>query len=82
MGVASILLAVISLALALYCYGAFSLIGIPVGIIGIVLGAIGRKNQEKRKIATIGMGLAIAATVVSLIMFRRGGMTLIAFLET
>lgn len=64
MGIAALVLGIVSLVWA--CFGGTYLSAI-VGIIGIILGAIGKKNGAKCAVA--GLVLSIIGTVLSLILF-------------
>ncbi|MDO4384884.1 MAG: hypothetical protein Q4E18_02665 [Clostridia bacterium] len=68
MGVASLILGIISLICGIFLAG-FQWVGIIVGIIGIILGALGRKDPQKKGIATGGLVCAIIGTVFSSITF-------------
>ena len=72
MGVASLVLGIIALVLdfALGAFGA-AWVGLLLGVVGIILGALGRKNPEKRGIATAGLVCSIIAVVL-------GGIVLLA----
>lgn len=62
MGVASLVLGIIALVCC-FIPGA-GLVGVIVGILGIILGAMGRKNPESKGIATGGMVCSIVATAI------------------
>ena len=64
MGIAALVLGIVSLVWA--CFGGTYLSAI-VGIIGIILGAIGKKNGAKCAVG--GLVLSIIGTVLSLIFF-------------
>ena len=64
MGIASLVLGIISLVWA--CFGGTYLSAI-VGIIGIILGAVGKKSGAKCAVG--GLVLSIIGTVLSLIFF-------------
>ena len=68
MGVASLVLGIISLVCAIFFAG-FQWVGAIVGIIGIVLGALGRKDPEKKGMATAGMVCSIIGFVLSIILY-------------
>lgn len=69
MGIASLVLGILSLVIGLISAGALGWFGAILAIIGIVLGAIGRKNPEKRGIATGGMICSIVGLVLCLIYY-------------
>lgn len=53
MGIASLVLGIVSLVCGCFLPG-LQWIGSIAGLIGIILGALGRKNSEKKGIATAG----------------------------
>ena len=67
MGVASLVLGIISIVCSFF--GAFSWIGIVLGIAGVIFGAIGRKNIYKQGVATAGLVCSIIGLVLSSILF-------------
>ena len=68
MGVASLVLGIISLVCALFLSG-MGWLGAIVGVIGIVLGALGRKDPEKKGIATAGLVCSIIGFILSIILY-------------
>ena len=68
MGIASLVLGIISLLVALFGSG-FQWLGAITGLIGIILGALGRKNPEKKGLATAGLVCSIIGFVLSIIFF-------------
>ena len=67
-GIAALVLGIISLLLAVFS-GGFAWVGTILGIIGIVLAVKGRKDPEQRSMATAGLVLSIIGTVLSLVVF-------------
>lgn len=68
MGVASLVLGIISLVMAFIIPGAtVKWIGAIMALIGIILGVYGRKDPEKRGIATGGMVCSIVGFVACII---------------
>lgn len=65
MGVASLVLGIIAIVISIFFAG-FNWLGAVLGIVGIVLGALGRKG-EKRGAATAGLVLSIIAFALGLI---------------
>lgn len=66
MGVASLVLGIISIVcsfIGLHPVGAIT------GLIGIVLGAVGRKNPDKKGIATGGLVCSIIGFILCVILF-------------
>lgn len=68
MGVASLVLGIISIICGFFLSG-FQWIGAIVGLIGIILGAQGRKNPEKKGIATAGLVCSIIGFILSILLF-------------
>ncbi len=68
MGVASLVLGIIALVFGLFIPG-LQWVGAIVGLIGIILGAMGRKNPEKKGIATAGMVCSIIGFVLCVIFY-------------
>ncbi len=66
MAVASLVLGILSLVAAILPFLP-SWLGAVLGIIGIILGALARKDSEKAGMATAGMVLSIIGTVLCLI---------------
>lgn len=69
MGVASLVLGIISIIVGVFSAGAFGWFGGILGIIGIVLGVLGKKDPEKKGLATAGFVCSIIGTVLCLIMY-------------
>lgn len=65
MGVASLVLGIVSIVCPII---GFSTIGAITGLIGIVLGAMGRKDPEKKGIATGGLVCSIIGFILSIIL--------------
>ena len=68
MAVASLVLGILAIVFAIVGVG-YQWIGAIVGIIGIVLAVLGKKNPEKKGIATAGLVCSIIGTVLCLITF-------------
>ena len=68
MGVASLVLGIIAIICGFFLTG-FQWVGAIVGLIGIVLGAQGRKNPEKKGIATAGLVCSIIGFILCIILF-------------
>lgn len=67
MAIASLVLGIISIIFSFFT--GINLIGGIIGIIGIVLGAQGRKDIEKKGIATAGLVCSIIGTILCLIFY-------------
>lgn len=65
MGVASLVLGIITTATGLI-FGGLSFYTLPFVAVGIILGVIGMRKPENRKIATIGLILCIIGLAISL----------------
>lgn len=68
MGVASLVLGILSLICAIFLAG-YQWFGAICGLIGIILGALGRKKSEAKGIATGGLVCSIIGFILSIIMF-------------
>ncbi|MGP1348829.1 MAG: hypothetical protein ACTTK0_04215 [Stomatobaculum sp.] len=66
MGIASLVLGIISILANLFGQGQFGMI---FAIIGIVLGALGRKNPSQSGIATAGLVCSIVGLIMGLLVF-------------
>lgn len=69
MGIASLVLGIIAVIIGLFSAGSLGWAGAIMAIIGIILGALGRKEPEKSGIATAGMVLSIIGLVLYLILY-------------
>lgn len=66
MAVASLVLGICSLVFPFIGLGWLSVI---VGIVGTILGALGRKNPDKKGMATAGLVMSIISVALGLIMW-------------
>ena len=69
MGVASLVLGIIAIIIGLFSAGALGWFGATLAIIGIILGAVGRKNPEKSGLATAGLVCSIIGLILCLIVY-------------
>lgn len=69
MGVASLVLGILSLLIGLFSSGLLGWLGAIMAIIGIILGALGRKNPENKGISTAGLVCSIIGLVLCLILY-------------
>lgn len=64
MAVASLVLGICALVFSFFGLGWLSMI---LGIVGVILGALGKKNPEKKGMATAGLVMSIIAVGLGLI---------------
>ncbi|MCM1065745.1 MAG: hypothetical protein NC420_15025 [Eubacterium sp.] len=71
MGVAALVLGIIAIVIGLFSAGSLGWAGAIMGIIGIALGAVGRKNapDDKKGLATAGLVCSIIGTVLCLLLY-------------
>lgn len=67
MAVASLVLGIISIVLSFF--GGINLLGGILGVIGIVLGAQGRKDESKKGLATAGVVCSVIGTILCFIFY-------------
>lgn len=68
MAVASLVLGIISIVCGLFLMG-YQWIGAILGIIGIILGSLGKKDPEKKGMATAGLICSIVGLVLCLLLY-------------
>ena len=68
MGVAALVIGIISLIISIFFAG-LNWLGVILGIIGIILGAMGRKDPAKKGVATAGLVLSIIAVALGIILW-------------
>lgn len=69
MGVASLVLGIISIVIGAFSAGTFGWLGAILGIVGIILGVLGKKDPEKKGLATAGFVCSIIGTVLCLLLY-------------
>ena len=69
MAVASLVLGIISLVIGIFSAGSLGWLGAILAVVGIILGALGRKNPEKKGMATAGLVCSIIGAVFCLIRY-------------
>jgi len=69
MGVAALVLGIISLVIGVFSAGSLGWAGAIMAVVGIILGVLGRKNTEKAGIATAGMVCSIIGLVLCLLLY-------------
>ena len=69
MCIASLVLGILSLVIGIFSSGLLGWLGAIFAVIGIILGALGRKDPEKKGIATAGMVCSIIGLVLCLILY-------------
>ena len=67
MAVASLVLGI--LAIVFSFFGGVNLLGAVMGIIGIILGALSRKDESKKGMGTAGLVCSIIGTILCLIFY-------------
>lgn len=68
MAVASLILGILSLVIVIFGAG-FQWLACILGLVGIILGALGRKNSESKGLATAGMVMSIIGTILGLLVY-------------
>ncbi len=68
MGVASLVLGIVSIVCGIFLSG-FQWVGAIAGLVGIVLGALGRKDPEKQSLSTAGLVCSIVGFVFCIVLF-------------
>ena len=69
MGVASLVLGILAIIIGVFSSGLFGWLGAIIAIIGIILGAVGRKNPESKGIATGGLVCSIIGLILCLLLY-------------
>lgn len=69
MGVAALVLGIISLVIGVFSAGSLGWLGAILAVLGIIFGALGRKNIEKKGMATAGLVCSIIGLVFCLITY-------------
>lgn len=68
MGIAALVLGIVSLVCAIFLPG-FQLVGAIVGLVGIILGAMARKDPAKKGTATAGLVCSIIGFILCIICY-------------
>ncbi len=66
MGIAALVLGIVSLLLSLFGGG---VLGVISSIVGIILGILGRKDEKQKGMATAGLVCSIIALILGLIVW-------------
>lgn len=69
MGVAALVIGIISLVIGVFSAGSLGWLGAILAILGIIFGALGKKNVEKKGIATAGLVCSIIGLVFCLLTY-------------
>ena len=69
MGIASLVVGIASLVLFIFFGGAFNGMVFPVSIVGIILGALARKDPETRGMGTAGLICSIITLVLTILSY-------------
>lgn len=68
MAVASLVLGIISVVVAVFFAG-LNWLAVILGVLGIIFGAMARKQPEKKGLATAGLVLSIIGGVLGIVMY-------------
>ena len=69
MGIASLILGIVSILIGCFSGGLLGWVGTIAGIVGIILGALGRRNEANKGLATGGLVCSIIGTILGLILY-------------
>ena len=69
MGIAALVVGIASLVVFIFFGGAFSPIVFPIAIVGIILGALARKDPETRGMGTVGLICSIITLVLTILSY-------------
>lgn len=70
MGVAALVLGIISILIGLFTAGTFGWLGAILGVLGIILGALARNSDDgKTTLATAGLVCSIIGTALCLLLY-------------
>lgn len=69
MGVASLVLGIISIIIGLFSGGGLGWLGAVAGIIGIILGVQGKKKAEYQGVSSAGLICSIIGTALCMLMY-------------
>jgi len=69
MGVASLIFGILAIIIGVFFGGLFGWAGAILALLGIILGAVGRKNPEKAGVATGGLVCSVIGMVLCLITY-------------
>ena len=69
MGIASLICGVITLVMAVFSASGLGALGIILGLVGIIFGALGRKDPEQKSMATAGLIVSIVGLLINAVLF-------------
>lgn len=69
MGAASLVLGILAILITVFSAGGFGWIGAILAILGTIFGAVGRKDPEKKGLATAGLVVSIIGLVLGLVLY-------------
>ena len=69
MGIASLVVGIASLVLFVFFGGVFNWMVLPISIVGIILGALARKDPETKTMGTVGLICSIITLVLSVLTY-------------
>ena len=69
MGIASLVLGIVSLCMSIFSAGYLGVIGTICAILGIIFGVMGRRDIVNEKMATAGLVCSIIALCLGIVLF-------------
>lgn len=68
MAVASLVLGIIALVISIFSGGSLRVVGIICGVLGLIFGIVGRKDEAKKGLATAGVVCSLIGLLLGLIL--------------
>ncbi|EFM40036.1 hypothetical protein HMPREF0379_0199 [[Eubacterium] yurii subsp. margaretiae ATCC 43715] len=69
MGIAALVVGIASLVLFVFFGGVFNWMVLPISIVGIILGALARKDPETKTMGTVGLICSIITLVLTVLTY-------------